>query len=158
MRKLAALSVVLASVSLAMAQPGIPNDATLPGEGPIVVPPLPADPVATPGEAAGFLSHYWQIGGWPLSLAVLGIALSVAAVMLRPKDEDGDGKPDPKGWRGYIWIASTALLFPLVPLLDRAAGLLGSSWSAVGAGLAAGVSLAWGYVWGMRAPKKAPSA
>lgn len=126
-----------------------------PGGVPVADSPIARDPLAKPAETVSLVASYWRLGGWPLTLCLLGVACAALSVRLRPKDRDGDGRLDPEGWRGYVWIGATALLLPIVPLLDRAAGVLGASWGAVGTAAAAGVTLAWGYAWGMRSRKVA---
>ena len=107
-------------------------------------PAMPADPIAQPAETYSVARYYWQLGGWPFTVAVLWILSVVASAKLRPADKDGDGEPDPeKGAKGYAWVTATALAMVLVPVAAVAAKADGATWLTVASTLPVAALFVW---------------
>lgn len=99
------------------------------------------DPVAHPAESISEAKRLWNAGAWQ---GIVFVVLVVAGAIHRrtePKDEDGDGQPDPKGWEGKVWSLTGALAMVGVPLLSVATHVAGATWNAVAIGLVAAGSL-----------------
>lgn len=97
------------------------------------------DPVADPSGSVSEVRKFWKYGGWQVLVFVVLMVSKVVKSRTEPKDEDGDGVPDPVGWRGKTWAISAALISVLGPLVAMAASVPGAGLSAVLIGLAAAV-------------------
>lgn len=91
----------------------------------------PPDPVADPGSAWTLTRTMWQRGGWPAVVILLWILAAAYVKRMEPKDGDGDGRPDIKGWRGHSWAIAVALLIVLGPAAAALLEAEGASWAAV---------------------------
>ena len=95
--------------------------------------PKAPDPIDQPRETTSMLKEYWQRGGWQFTVIAAWLIAAFFHKRLEPEDEDGDGKPDPHGWKGRTWAISGALLLVLVPLAAMVMKLEGASLSVVAA-------------------------
>lgn len=100
------------------------------------------DATAEPGEALTTVRQFWSYGVWQGIVAILLIMAAAVVRRMEPKDIDGDGKPDPVGWRGWTWTIAGGLLMVGVPLLSIGIGVAGATWNAVGIGLVGALALA----------------
>jgi hypothetical protein len=107
--------------------------------------PLPCGPVPDvleqPAEAFSLVRTFFGDGYFVGAVVLLLVLASAVYVRMRPADKDGDGKPDPEGWRGRTWVISGAVLLVGGALLAKLTGVGGARWGAVRAAAGAAAAL-----------------
>lgn len=105
--------------------------------GPLVV----ADPIERPAAALSEVKKFWNIGGFQFVVFVLLMLASAINMRMKPADTDGDGHPDPVGWRGKTWAITGAVVMVATPLLAVLIGEFDATWNAVGIGVVSAFGL-----------------
>jgi hypothetical protein len=89
------------------------------------------DPIESPQSAIDLGRTVWQRGGWQFAVVLCWVLSAFVVKRLEPKDGDGDGKPDPVGWKGKTWAIAFGLLAVLGPAAAVALGAPGAAWAGV---------------------------